>query len=155
MLKKVLFLSSANSARSQMAEALLRALAGDVFEADSAGSAPRDLHPLAIAVMSERGIDISEQRAKPLQEFIGVTEFTHVITVCDRDEKACSVFPGKGTREYWPIADPATAKGSAEERLVAFREVRDYLETRIRGWLRERNYKPVRELSEASAGTDD
>ena len=86
MLKKVLFLSSANSARSQMAEALLRALAGDVFEAHSAGSAPRDLHPLAIAVMTERGIDISEQRAKPLQEFIGVAEFTHVITVATGTE---------------------------------------------------------------------
>ena len=152
MVKKVLFVSSANSARGQIAEALLRALAGDAFEAHSAGSAPRDLHPLAIAVMAERGIDIREQRPKPLQEFIGVTEFTHVITVCDRDEKACSVFPGKGTREYWPIADPATAKGSAEERLVAFRDVRDYLERRIRTWLRERNYKPVRELS--GAGSD-
>jgi arsenate reductase (thioredoxin) len=154
VIKKVLFLSSANSARSQIAEALLRALAGDAYEAYSAGSAPRELHPLAIAVMAERGIDIGDQRSKPLQEFIGVTEFAHVITVCDRDEKACSVFPGKGTREYWPMADPATAKGSAEERLVAFREVRDYLETRIRTWLRERNYKAVRELSGAGADSD-
>jgi arsenate reductase (thioredoxin) len=147
VVKQVLFLSSFNSARSQMAEALLRALAGDAFEAHSAGSVPRDLHPLAIAVMAEWGIDIASQRPKGLQEFIGVTQFAHVITVCDRDEKACGVFPGKGTREYWPIADPATAEGSIEERLATFREVRDHLEARIRGWLRERNYRLVRELS--------
>lgn len=155
MVKQVLFLSSANSARSQMAEALLRALAGDVFEAQSAGSAPRDLHPLALAAMSEIGIDISDLRSKGLREFIGVTEFTHVITVCDRDEKACAVFPGKGTREYWPMADPVTAEGSAEERLFAFREVRDHLEARIRSWLRERNYRPVHELSGVGTGADD
>ena len=137
-----------------MAEALLRALAGDAFEAHSAGSVPRDLHPLALAVMAERGIDMSDQQPKGLREFIGVAEFAHVITVCDRDEKACRVFPGKGTREYWPMADPATAEGSAEERLVSFREVRDNLEARIRGWLRERNYRPVRELSSASTGAD-
>jgi arsenate reductase len=88
VVKKVLFLSSANSARSQMAEAFLRALAADAFEAYSAGSAPSDVHPLAIAVMAESGIDIVEQRPKGLREFIGTTEFAHVITVCDRDEKA-------------------------------------------------------------------
>ena len=152
MVKKVLFLSSANSARSQMAEALLRALAGDAFEAYSAGSVPRDLHPLALAVMAERGIDLGDQQPKDLREFIGVTEFTHVITVCDRDEKACRVFPGKGAREYWPMRDPATAEGSAEERLVAFREVRDHLEARIRTWLRARKYRPVRELSSTGTG---
>jgi arsenate reductase (thioredoxin) len=152
VVKKVLFLSSANSARSQMAEALLRALAGDAFEAYSAGSAPQDLHPLALAVMAERGINVGDQRAKGLREFIGATEFDHVITVCDRDEKACHVFPGKGSREYWPMGDPATAEGSAEERLVAFREARDHLEARIRSWLRERNYRAVRELSGAGMG---
>jgi arsenate reductase len=123
--KKVLFLSSANSARSQMAEAFLRALAGDAFEAYSAGSVPRDLHPLAVAVMAERGIDLGEQRPKGLQEFIGTAQFDHVITVCDRTEKACPVFPGKGTREYWPLADLARAESSYEARLARFREVRD------------------------------
>jgi arsenate reductase len=154
VVKKVLFLSSANSARSQMAEALLRALAGDAFEAYSAGSVPRELHPLALAAMAECGIDISDQQPKGLKEFIGVAEFAHVITVCDRDEKACRVFPGKGSREYWPMSDPATAQGSAEERLVAFREVRDHLEARMRSWLLERNYRPVRELSGAGTGAD-
>ncbi len=145
MVAKVLFLSSTNSARSQMAEALLRDLAGDAFEAYSAGSTPRELHPLAVAAMAERGIDIREQRPKGLREFIGSVQFAHVITVCDRDEKACPVFPGKGTREYWPVDDPARAEGSFEERLVPFRGVRDYLEERIRRWLVERRYKPALE----------
>jgi arsenate reductase (thioredoxin) len=152
VVKKVLFLSSANSARSQMAEALLRALAGDAFEAHSAGSLPRDVHPLALAVMAERGIDIGDQQPKGLKAFIGVTEFAHVITVCSRDEKACRVFPGKGSREYWPMSDPAAAEGSVEERLVAFREARDHLEARIRTWLRKRNYRAVREPSSAGTG---
>jgi arsenate reductase (thioredoxin) len=152
--KSVLFLSSANSARSQMAEGLLRALAGDAFVAYSAGSAPADIHPLAIAVMAERGIDISGQQPKGLQEYIGSLQFDHVITVCDRDEKACPVFPGRGTREYWPIADLSRAEGSSEERLVKFREARDYLEERVRRWLRARGYKQVLELSGTGAPAD-
>jgi arsenate reductase len=151
VVKKVLFLSSANSARSQMAEAFLRALAPDAFEACSAGSVPRDLDPLALAVMAETGIDIGDQRPKGLREFIGATEFAHVITVCDRDEKACLVFPGRGTREYWPVEDPATAEGSAEERLATFREVRDHVEARVRSWLLDQRYKPVRKLSGAES----
>ena len=74
-------------------------------------------------------------------------QFDHVITVCDRTEKACPVFPGKGTREYWPVDDPATAEGSDEERLATFREVRDYVEARVRGWLVERRYRPGRYLA--------
>jgi arsenate reductase (thioredoxin) len=147
VVKKVLFLSSTNSARSQMAEALLRALAEDAFEAYSAGSAPLALHPLAVAVMAERGIDMAGQRPKGLQEFIGTAQFDHVITVCDRDEKACPVFPGKGTREYWPFADPARGEGSPDERLARFRELRDQIEARVRRWLVEQRYKPVVELS--------
>lgn len=154
MVKKVLFLSAANSARSQMAEAFLRALAADAFEAQSAGSVPRDLHPLALAVMAERGIDITEQRPKGLHEYIGAVQFDHVITVCDRDEKACPVFPGKGTREYWPFDDPARAEESDDERLAAFRAVRDQIEARVRRWLLERRYKPVRELSGAGTAAD-
>ena len=147
MVKKVLFLSSANSARSQMAEAFLRALAGDAFEAFSAGTVPRDLHPLAIAAMAERGIDMGDQRPKGLHEFMGKERFEYLITVCDRAEKECPMFPGVGAREYWPIDDPARAGGSAEERLVTFREVRDYIEARVRRWLVERRYKPVLELT--------
>jgi arsenate reductase len=147
VVKKVLFLSSANGARSQMAEAFLRALAGDAFEAYSAGSVPRELHPLAIAVMAERGIDIGDQRPKGVQEFIGKAQFEHLITVCDRAEKECPMFPGVGAREYWPLDDPAKAEGSEEERLDTFREVRDRLEARVRRFLVERRYKPVLELS--------
>jgi arsenate reductase (thioredoxin) len=150
---KVLFLSSANSARSQMAEAFLRALAGDAFEPYSAGSAPHDIHPLAVAVMEERGIDLGDQRSKGFQEFIGTAQFEHLITVCDRAEKDCPMFPGKGTREYWPVEDPASAEGSREARLVAFRKARDYIETRVRRFLVERRYKPVLELSGKGATT--
>jgi arsenate reductase (thioredoxin) len=151
---KVLFLSSANSARSQMAEAFLRALAGDAFEAHSAGSAPRELDPLAVAVMAERGIDIGEQRPKGFQEFIGAAQFEYLITVCDRAEKDCPMFPGKGTREYWPLADPARREGSREELLARFREARDYVEERVRRFLVERRYKPVLELSGRGATAD-
>ncbi len=154
MVKKVLFLSSANSARSQMAEAFLRALAGDAFEAYSAGSVPRDLHPLAVAAMAERGIDMSGQRPKGLQEFMGRTRFEFLITVCDRAEKECPMFPGVGAREYWPLEDPDRVKGSDEERLVEFREARDHIEARVRRWLTERRYKPVLELSSEGATAD-
>jgi arsenate reductase (thioredoxin) len=146
VLKKVLFLSSSNSARSQMAEGFLRALAEDAFEAYSAGSVPRSPDPTAIAVMAERGIDIGEQRAKGLQEYMGTAQFDYLITVCDQDEKDCPMFPGKGTREYWPLDDPARAEGSDDERLAAFRTARDYIEGRVRRWLVERRYRPVVEL---------
>ena len=145
--KKVLFLCTGNSARSQMAEAFLRALAGDAFEPYSAGSVPRDLDPLAVAVMAERGIDIGEQQPKGFQEYIGTAQFDYLITVCDRAEKDCPMFPGKGTREYWPVADPSRAEGSREELLAGFREARDYIEARVRRFLVERRYKPVLELS--------
>lgn len=151
MVKKVLFLSSANSARSQMAEGFLRALAGDAFEAFSAGSVPRDVDPLAVAVMSERGIDIGDQRPRGLQEFMGKAQFDYLITVCDRAEKDCPMFPGKGTREYWPLEDPAKVEGSRKERVARFREARDYIETRVRRFLVERRYKYVVELNRGDA----
>ncbi len=154
MVKKVLFLCSANSARSQMAEAFLRTLAGDAFEAYSAGTVPRELHPLAVVVMAERGIDIGDQRPKALQEFIGKAQFEYLITVCDRVEKECPMFPGKGTREYWPIEDPARAEGSRKQRLVKFREARDYIEARVRRFLVECRYKPVVELGRENATAD-
>ena len=151
MVKKVLFLSSANSARSQMAEGFLRALAKDAFEAYSAGSVPRDLDPLAVAVMAERGIDIADQRPKGLQQFMGKAQFEFLITVCDRAEKDCPMFPGKGTRQYWPLEDPGRVEGNAAQRLARFREARDYIEARVRRFLAERNYKPVVELGRESA----
>jgi arsenate reductase (thioredoxin) len=151
MVKRVLFLSSANSVRSQMAEGFLRALADDAFEVYSAGSVPRDVDPRAVAVMAERGIDISGQRAKGLHEFMGKAQFEFLITVCDRSEKACPMFPGVGTREYWPLDDPAGGSTLGDDRLEAFREARDYLEARVRRFLVERRYKPVVELNGAVA----
>ncbi len=147
MAKKVLFLSSANSVRSQMAEGFLRALAGDGFEGHSAGTVPRAVDPLAIAVMAERGVDIAGQRSKGLHEFMGKARFDFLITVCDRAEKDCPMFPGAGTREFWPLADPDANRGSATERQDRLREARDYLEARVRRFLVERRYKPVVELS--------
>ena len=153
MQKRVLFLSSANGARSQMAEAFLRTLAGDRFEAHSAGSEPRGVDPLTVVVMAERGIDVREQRAQGLHEYMGKVDFDFLITVCDRDEKACPVFPGKGAREYWPVGDPASVEGSPEARLAAFRETRDHIEARVRRWLVERRYKPAPQPSLESVGT--
>jgi arsenate reductase len=154
VVKRVLFLSSANSARSQMAEGFVRALGGNAFKAYSAGSVPRDLNPLAVAVMAERGIDIGDQRPKGLQEYMGRAQFEYLITVCDRVEKECPMFPGVGTREYWPVEDPTRAEVSDEERLVEFRKVRDEIEVRARRWFVERRYKPVLELSGQSATAD-
>jgi arsenate reductase len=147
VVKRVLFVCSSNSARSQMAEALLRTLAGDAFEAYSAGTEPQGVHPLAIAVMNELGIDTSGQRSKGLQEFMGKAQFDYVITVCDRAEKACPIFPGRGAREYWPLEDPLRAEGSQEKRLAKFRSVRDQIEAHVRQWLGERRYKPAKESS--------
>lgn len=152
MRKKVLFLSSANGARSQMAEAFLRALADDAFEAYSAGSTPQGIHPLAIAVMDERGIDIRAQQADGLEDFIGTATFDFLITVCDRDEKACPMYPGRGTREYWPLSDPGRTEGSDQDRLAAFRDARDHIEKRIRRWLVERRYKPAPPPAPEDAG---
>ena len=151
MIKRVLFLSSANSVRSQMAEGFLRALADDAFEVSSAGSVPRGVDPRAVAVMAERGIDISGQRAKGLHEFMGKAQFEFLITVCDRAEKACPMFPGVGTREYWPLDDPSGGEALGDDGLEGFREARDYLEKRVRRFLVERRYKPVVELHGAVA----
>jgi arsenate reductase (thioredoxin) len=124
-----------NSARSQMAEAFLRELAGDRFEAYSAGLEPTAVDPLAVEAMRERGIDISAQRAKGLHEFLGKLHFGFLVTVCDRAERECPTFPGMGTRLYWSFEDPAQTIGDHEERLAAFRKVRDEIEMRLRGWL--------------------
>ena len=104
--------------------------------------------------MAERGIDISDQHPKAVQEYMGKAQFEFLITVCDRAEKGCPMFPGVGTREYWPLDDPALADVTDDERLALFRETRDYLEQRVRRFLVERRYKPVVELSRESATAD-
>ena len=140
MLKtKVLFLCTHNSARSQMAEGLLRALAGDRYDVYSAGLEATEVQPLAIAAMRERGIDISGQTSKNLHEYLGKEHFGVLVTVCSQAEEQCPIFPGVATREHWPFANPASAPGSDEERLAKFREVRDAIETRLAEWARQRD----------------
>jgi len=139
MLKtKVLFLCTGNSARSQMAEAFLREIAADRFEAHSAGLDPKPIHPLTKKVMAERGIDLSGQHSKDLASYMGQMHFGYLITVCAQADRNCpSVFPGMGKRLHWDLDDPAAAEGTEEQRLSAFRRVRDEIETLVRAWVDE------------------
>src|SRR5258707_11791079 len=121
----VLILCTGNSCRSHMAEGILRAAAGDILDVQSAGSNPAGLvHPLAIKVMAEIGMDISNHKSKHLNEFLSRPIET-VITVCDNANQACPVFPGQANRHHWSFPDPARAPGSEAEQLVEFRRVRD------------------------------
>jgi protein-tyrosine-phosphatase/DNA-binding transcriptional ArsR family regulator len=128
---RVLFLCTHNSARSQMAEGLLRSLAGDRLEVMSAGTQPSRVHPLAIETMAKRRIDISGQRSKHMDELAG-ERFDYVITVCDSASEVCPVFPGDPDRIHWSIPDPTTVEGREKERLAAFEAAADDLLTRIR-----------------------
>jgi arsenate reductase len=130
MKKKILFLCTGNSARSQMAEGLMRHLRNREFEVYSAGSEPKGVNSLAVEVMKEIGIDISRQRSKHLDEY-GEEVFDYIVTLCDDAAKTCPLFPGEGTRMHRGFPDPAAADGSREERLVAFRKVRDELKEYI------------------------
>ena len=129
--KRVLFLCTGNSARSQMAEGLLRQLAGNCFEVHSAGTNPVGLNPIAIEVMRELGVDISHHTSKSLDQFL-TESFDFIITVCDRAKESCPVFPGQAVRIHWSFDDPAAVQGSEMERLRVFRRVRDGLLTRLR-----------------------
>lgn len=121
----VLILCTGNSCRSHLAEGILRAAAGDLFEVHSAGSNPAGyVHPLAVRVMAEIGIDLSTHRSKHMNEFLG-TPIETVITVCGRADQACPVFPGQVNRHHWPFDDPAHATGTEAEQLEVFRRVRD------------------------------
>lgn len=129
---RVLFLCTGNSCRSQMAEGVLRRLAGDRFEVYSAGITPAArVHPRAVAVMAERGIDLGGQYPKSVEEFAG-QEFDYVITTCEGAREACPFFPGGGKRLHWPLPDPAAATGTEEEVRTAFRQVADEVEARLR-----------------------
>jgi len=127
---RVLFLCTHNSARSQMAEGLLRELAGDRFEAMSAGTEATHVRPLAVRAMEEIGVDISGQESKTLDRYLS-EPFDYVITVCDDANEACPVFPGAENRLHWSFQDPSRAEGSEEKRLEVFRKVRDEIQTRI------------------------
>jgi arsenate reductase len=134
MTKRVLILCTGNSARSQMAEGLLRSLGEHRFEVVSAGTKPSAVRPEAIAVMSELGIDISSHRSKHVREFDG-RHFDYVITVCDNANESCPIFPDDTERIHWGFPDPAAVEGSETERLAAFRRVRDALAESFRGFI--------------------
>ncbi len=147
--QKVLFLCTQNSARSQIAEALLRKHGGDRFEAHSAGCRVADeIHPYAVKVMEEAGIDVSDQYPKGLKTYMGKTGFNYSIIVCARAEKDCpKTFPGVGTRLIWLFDDPRGEDVPEEERLEKFREVRDRIEQKILQWLE----RPEEELAKLRA----
>jgi arsenate reductase (thioredoxin) len=129
--QRVLILCTGNSARSQMAEGLLRHDAGDRFDVFSAGTKPTEVRPEAITVMQELGIDISGHRSKSVHDFAG-QDFDYVVTVCDNAKASCPVFPA-GTRQiHWSFDDPAAVVGSRDERLAEFRRVRGQLRERLR-----------------------
>lgn len=135
---RVLFLCTGNSARSQMAEAFLKKYGGDRFEVHSAGLEPaKGIHPLTLKVMQERGFDMQGHYAKDIAQYLGKVHFGYLITVCDRAEQNCPIFPGMGQRLHWSFEDPAAFEGTEEEKLAKFREVRDQIEARVRAWLQE------------------
>lgn len=130
--KRVLFLCTHNSARSQMAEGLMNALYGDQYQAYSAGTEPTEVSPYAVTVMKELGIDLSSQYAKSVPHFRG-RSFEYVITICDRAKETCPIFPGAKQRLHRGFEDPAHGQGTEAETLARFRRARD----EIRTWLAE------------------
>jgi len=129
--RRVLFVCTHNSARSQMAEGLLRHDGGDRFEAHSAGTEATEVRPEAVAVMAEIGIDISGHESKTIDRYLG-ERFWRVITVCDQAQEACPIFPGAERTAHWSLEDPAAAIGTDDERLEVFRRTRDEIRGRIR-----------------------
>ncbi|HSJ88450.1 MAG TPA: arsenate reductase ArsC [Anaerolineales bacterium] len=135
---KILFLCTGNSARSQMAEAFVRKYAGDRFEAYSAGLEPKGLNPLTVKVMNEIGVDVSEQKSKNINTYLGKIKFQYLVTVCDDADKNCPTgIPGVDQRMHWSFEDPAALGGTEEEKLTKFREVRDRIEKKVKNWLAE------------------
>lgn len=134
---RVLILCTGNSARSQMAEAWLRYLGGSAYAVNSAGTHPTTVNPLAIQVMAERHIDISQARSKSVTNFLD-QPFDYVITVCDQAAEHCPLFPGKAVRLHWSFPDPAAVTGDIAERLQAFRNIRDGLYFQFWQWITER-----------------
>jgi arsenate reductase len=131
MRPKVLFLCTGNSARSQMAEGILRHLAGDRFDVFSAGTKPGVVNPLAISAMREIGIDISHHHSKHVNECFS-REFAYVVTVCDNAKEACPILPGVKHQLHWSLEDPAAATGTDDKKLSVFRTIRDQIHARIK-----------------------
>lgn len=135
---RILFLCTANSARSQMAEALLRHHAGDFLEAHSAGLEPKEINPYTRLVLEELGLDISGQYAKGVRTYLGYTIFAYLVTVCANAEAQCpTTFLGSARRIHWAFDDPAALEGTHEEKLAEFRRVRDQIDARIQAWVGE------------------
>lgn len=133
---RVIFLCTGNSARSQMAEAFLREYGGDQFEAHSAGLEPKGIHPLTDKVIEETGLSLEDQSSKGVGEYLGKVHFPYVFTVCGHAEENCpSVFLNQGKHAHWEFEDPAAFKGSEEEKLDKFREIRDQIKEKILHWL--------------------
>src|ERR1051325_7279083 len=132
--RRVLFLCTHNSARSQMAEGLLRATAGDRFEVESAGTEATHVRPLAARALAELGIDVGGHTSKTLDRFLH-EPWDFVITVCDNANESCPVFPGAATRVHWSFPDPSRATGTDAEQLAVYREVRDAIRMRLEEWL--------------------
>jgi arsenate reductase len=141
---KVLFLCAQNSIRSQIAEAWLNHLCGDLFEAQSAGLEAGELHPLTIEVMKEVGIDLSNKSTQSVLEVVRKgTFFGYVITVCDESgAEGCPIFPGVTTRLHWTVFDPAGAEGTVAQRLEIFRIARDVIKSKTERWCRELRSAP-------------
>jgi arsenate reductase len=131
---RVLFLCTGNSARSQMAEGILRHLAGDRFAPESAGTDPVGLNPRAVDAMEEIGIDIAHHRSKHLQEYLD-QHFDLVITVCDRAKESCPVFPHARSVLHWSFEDPAAVSGSEQQKRQAFQKIRDEIVTRVKQFI--------------------
>jgi arsenate reductase len=138
MKTRVLFLCTGNSARSQIAEALLRHYAGDRFEAYSAGLEPKGMNPFTVHVMDEIGVSLAGQSSKDVRKYMGKVHFGYLVTVCANAEERCpTTFPGVSQRLHWTFDDPAAVEGTEEEKLAKFRQVRDQIDQRIREWLKE------------------
>jgi|SRR5581483_11659897 len=135
MKERVLILCTGNSARSQMAEGLLRHDAGDRFDVASAGTRPSSVRPEAVAVMKEIGIDISGQRSKSVDEFAG-DQFDYVLTMCDNARESCPIYLGHANRIHYNFTDPAAVQGADEARLAAFRQVRDQIRAYLRNFVK-------------------
>ncbi|MHB8763010.1 MAG: arsenate reductase ArsC [Deferrisomatales bacterium] len=137
MKRRVLFLCTGNSCRSQMAEGWLRHLGGDRYQALSAGTRPQGVHPLAIRVMAEAGVDLSGHRSKAVGE-LQDQHLDLLVTVCGGARESCPLFPGEvKERRHWPFDDPAEAQGAEDEVLAVFRRVRDEIRARIESFLKE------------------
>ena len=145
---RVLFVCTGNSARSQIAEAMLRHAGGAAFETFSAGTEPGGVNPFTVLALGEVGIDWSGAKSKSVMEFMG-RPFDYVITVCDRARQTCPVFPGKHNSLHWDLEDPAEVEGTDKEKLEAFRRTRTEVASRLRPFVEQ-----ARRARSASAGAN-